>query len=259
MEMRWRTAAGRLSEIVGGDALGFDRYMRSLALAWSAEQEFVELDASTPGEREALAYAEGVNAWIEKLGRRQTPLEYRLLGAKPQPFRPVYSLYLIKLMGWDLTYGTAHDLPYLRLAGLVGHDAAQALLPVNSPIQQPIQPNGSTEARFDFAAIPPPGEPNLEARRQAEVLEVARGAYGDEYFHEHRQVLASNNWVVAPGRTAAGHALLAGDPHLELTLPSVWYEAHTVVPGELDVYGVTIPSLPGIVLGFNRDVAWSWS
>src|SRR5690606_2357832 len=56
-----------------------------------------------------------------------------------------------------------------------------------------------------------------------------------------------------------GHALLAGDPHLELTLPSIWYEAHLVVPGELDVYGVTIPGAPGIIIGFTRDVAWSFT
>ncbi|MDF1506192.1 penicillin acylase family protein, partial [Roseisolibacter sp. H3M3-2] len=76
---------------------------------------------------------------------------------------------------------------------------------------------------------------------------------------EDRPARASNNWAVAPRRTAAGHALLAGDPHLELTLPSIWYEAHLVVPGKLDVYGVTIPGLPGIVIGFNRDVAWTFT
>jgi penicillin amidase len=73
------------------------------------------------------------------------------------------------------------------------------------------------------------------------------------------QALGSNNWAVAPRRTAAGHALLAGDPHLELSLPSIWYEAHLLVPGRLDVYGVTIPGAPAIVLGFNRDVAWTFT
>lgn len=73
------------------------------------------------------------------------------------------------------------------------------------------------------------------------------------------RLFASNNWAVSPGRTRDGHALLAGDPHLELTLPSIWYEAHLVVPGELDVYGVTIPGAPGIIIGFNRDVAWTFT
>jgi penicillin amidase len=60
-------------------------------------------------------------------------------------------------------------------------------------------------------------------------------------------------------RTAAGKALLAGDPHLDMSLPSLWYEAHLVVPGILDVYGVTIPGAPGIIIGFTRDVAWSFT
>jgi penicillin amidase len=60
-------------------------------------------------------------------------------------------------------------------------------------------------------------------------------------------------------RTATGHPLLAGDPHLEMTLPSTWYEAHLVVPGRLDVYGVTFPGAPAVAIGFNRDVAWSFT
>ncbi|MGH7720061.1 MAG: penicillin acylase family protein, partial [Gemmatimonadaceae bacterium] len=66
-------------------------------------------------------------------------------------------------------------------------------------------------------------------------------------------------WAVAPSRSRSGHALLAGDPHLALSLPSIWYEAHLVVPGRLDVYGVTIPGAPQIVIGFNRDIAWTFT
>ena len=62
-----------------------------------------------------------------------------------------------------------------------------------------------------------------------------------------------------PRRTRDGAALLAGDPHLDLTLPSIWYEAHLVVPGVEDVYGVTVPGLPAIVIGFTRDLAWTFT
>jgi len=71
--------------------------------------------------------------------------------------------------------------------------------------------------------------------------------------------LGSNNWAVGPLKSASGGAMLAGDPHLDLTLPSIWYEVHIVVPGTLDVYGVTIPGAPGVIIGFNRDVAWSFT
>ncbi|UCC82740.1 MAG: penicillin acylase family protein [Gemmatimonadota bacterium] len=263
LEVRWRTAAGRMAELAGATALGFDRYVRGLGLAWSAERDFAALDPASPEAREIAAYAEGVNAWIDGLGPSDIPLEYHLLGVEPSPWEPVYSIYLAKLMGWDLTYGVTTDLRRRRLEALVGREAAAALSPVNSPIQQPIQPNGSTGPRFDFVPIAPPGEPDLLALEGLDDLAAALGpVLGDLLDDRASQpgpVLGSNNWAVAPERTAAGSALLAGDPHLLLTLPAIWYEAHLVVPGELDVYGVTIPSAPFVQIGFNRHVAWSFT
>jgi penicillin amidase len=260
MEMRWRTAAGRLAELAGEDAVGFDRRMRRLGLAWSAERDFAALDPASAAVREVSAYAEGVNAWIDQLDRRDVPFEFRLLGAEPSRWEPVFSLYLLKLMGWDLTYGLASDLRRLRAQAMVGKQATDALAPVNSPIQQPIQANGQTSHRFDISRIPPPGRPDLAARERVSEIEVALGLLPDDRAGEPEPtVLGSNNWAVAPERTAAGYALLAGDPHLGLSLPSTWYEAHLVVPGELDVYGVTFPSVPSIVIGFNRDIAWSFT
>ncbi len=110
---------------------------------------------------------------------------------------------------------------------------------------------------FDLKPLPAPGRPDTAVR---EVAALFRGiappgsAPGADPRH-----FASNNWAVAPSRTADGYALLANDPHLDLTLPSIWYETQLVVPGKLDVYGVTIPGEPGVVLGFNRDVAWGFT
>ena len=255
MEMSWRSAAGRISELVGDATLSFDRQMRRLGLARSAEASLAEMDPNSPAVREAVAYAEGVNAFIDGLGWRGLPLEYRLMGARPSRWEPVYTLYQLKLMGWNLSYFPG-DLQRLRVAAVVGEEAADALLPVNSPIQQPIQPNGEKTPRFDFAPIPPPGAPDLAAAEWLSTLELAVGPLppGSE-----STVVGSNNWAVAPERSANGFALLSGDPHLGLTLPSIWYEAHLVVDGDLDVYGVTFPSVPMIVIGMNRDVAWSFT
>ncbi len=255
MEMRWRAAAGRVSELVGNAALDYDRYIRELGLTWSADRDFAEYEPGSHTTAVLNAYSEGVNAWIDRLGRRDVPLEYRLLGARPTRWEPVYGLYLLKQMGWNLTYGMETDLLRLRVAAKVGREAADALLPANSPIQQPIQPNGTAEPRFEFAVLPPPGQPDAAAADLARRLARAVGpAAGDP---NGERVLGSNNWAVSPERTEAGYALLAGDPHLGLTLPSIWYELHVRVPGDLDVYGVTIPGVPSVVIGFNRDVAWS--
>ncbi|MDH5644335.1 MAG: penicillin acylase family protein, partial [Gemmatimonadota bacterium] len=135
---------------------------------------------------------------------------------------------------------------------LVGKAATDALFPVNSPIVQPIQPNGSPAPRFEFQRIPDPAPLISDANELARLLGPLDGAQDFA-----RPAQASNNWAVSPSRTANGYALLSGDPHLDLTMPSIWYEVHISVPGEMDVHGVTIPGLPVVLIGFNRNVAWS--
>ena len=188
------------------------------------------------------------------------PLEYRLLGARPRRWRPLLTYYFFSQMALTLAYED-ETLERLRVRALVGAAATEALFPLNSPIQEPIQPNGQGAPRYDFIRpFPAPGSPDTTAAIAAEergAVAVALGLsprrFGDG------DAIGSNNWAVAPRRTAAGHALLSGDPHLELTLPSVWYEIHLHVDGGPDVAGVTFPGSPGVVIGFNRNVAWSFT
>lgn len=253
LETQTRAAAGRLTEWAGAAAIDADLEMRRLGLPQSAEARFNALAADAPERQLLEAYAEGVNAWIEALRPADVPVEYRLLGARPVRWEPVNSLHLFNRMGWILAYGDG-ERARAAAAALVGARAAEALFPVNTPVQEPIQPNGAGAPRFAFAPLPRPGRPDSAAALVARAL-PRLGANADEAG----RIFASNNWAVAPSRTAAGRALLAGDPHLELTLPSIWYEVHLVVPGALDIYGVTIPGAPGVVIGFNRDVAWSFT
>ena len=260
MELRWRTAAGRLTELVGDRALPVDRRIRGLGLAWSADRDLGRLDSESQAYRDVISYAEGINAWIDGMRRRDLPLEYHLLDARPARWEPNYTLYFAKLMGWDLSFGMTTDLRRLRAQARVGKEAADALFPRNSPIQQPIQPNGERGPSFDFAEIPPPGEPDASALRLTRSLELAFGPLMGAGDDRHvREAMGSNNWAVAPERTRAGYALLSGDPHLGLSLPSTWYEAHVLVADEFDVYGVTFPAIPYVTIGFNRDVAWSFT
>ena len=253
LEAQTRAASGRLTEWAGSVALPADQEMRRLGLPASAESHEKQL-ASDSRQRLILdAYADGVNAWIDAMKPRDWPIEYRLLGTRPERWSPVNTMYLFARMGWTLAFSN-NERSRIAVAALVGDSAAVALFPTHTPIVEPIQPNGQTSPRFDFAPLPPPGVPNGAAKVVASLLQPR--ATDDE---ESRRSFASNNWAVAPRRTAAGKALLAGDPHLDMSLPSLWYEAHLVVPGSLDVYGVTIPGAPGIIIGFTRDVAWSFT
>ena len=215
------------------------------------------------GARLIRAYADGINAYIDRLDPAAVPYEFRLLGRRPERWDPINSLHLMNRMGWTLAY-IAPEIERAAAATRVGGAAAAALFPDRDPIVEPIQPNGQTAPRIDTTPLPPPGAPEPSAARTVALLDAmmptraARRAQ-DVDAETDRAYWASNNWAVAPARSATGHALLAGDPHLELTLPSIWYEAHLVVPGKVDAYGVTIPGLPGIVIGFTRDVAWTFT
>jgi penicillin amidase len=252
-------ASGRLTELGGAAALGLDREMRRLGLPRAAERRVASLPDTSLGMRMARAYADGVNAYIDAMPAAELPLEFRLLGKRPPRWEPVDSYLLLGRMGWTLA-SFALERDRAAAASMVGDSAAAQLFPDDSPIQEPIQPNGSGAPRFDTRPLPPPG-----VRDTASLLVASASDAWLPASHLARlpddpdaaRWMASNNWAVSPARSATSHALLAGDPHLDLSLPSLWYEAHLVVPGSLDVSGVTIPGSPAIVIGFNRDVAWS--
>jgi penicillin amidase len=258
MELQTMAAAGRLTEWVGPRAIDADRRTRALGMVWGAEKKFAAYDKNSMGYRAMIAYADGVNAWISSMKRQDLPIEFRLLNVEPFRWEPIYTVYFFSKMALTLGF---NDATFSRLAAQakVGKAAADALYPVNSPIQEPIQPNGLTAPRYDLASIPAPGAPDSGAMVALALQKNLRAAFAMEKPNANGDALGSNNWAVSPQRTRDKHALLAGDPHLDLSLPSIWYEMHLMVPGQLDVAGVGFPGVPGVVIGFNRDVAWTFT
>jgi penicillin amidase len=107
----------------------------------------------------------------------------------------------------------------------------------------PIIPAGT---KWDFTALPVPMAPGHPA-----------AAAGDfRLNHEPNPLYGSNNWAVSGSKTVTGSPILCGDPHLDLNLPSLWYQMQLVSP-DYDVTGVTLPGVPMIIIGFNRHIAWS--
>lgn len=258
LELQTRAAAGRLTEWVGEVALGADRQARRLGFPRLVEQSLAGMDTASEGYRSIAAYAEGVNAWIDGMRPADLPLEYRLLGVRPERWSPANTLYLLGRMALTLALNDP-SLAKAAAAARVGWEAADALFPVNAPLQEPIQPNPVDRPRQLTGPIPGPGPGDSGAARAATRLAAAHAAFGMGRRGPEDVAYGSNNWAVSPARSATGHALLAGDPHLELSLPSIWYQAHLVVPGRLDVQGVTLPGAPWVIIGFNREVAWSFT
>lgn len=274
MELIQRAVAGTLTELVGARALPLDRNVRQLGLAAAAERKWAAIPDSAATRQLVVAYIDGVNQYVRGMRPQDLPLEYRLLGRRPRLFNPQDTYYLLVRMSQTLSYQEA-ELRFHALEQVVGREAASALIPVDAPIQEPIEPvDGRTAPRFAATRLPPPRRPDAAriaaARRLRDDADAVAARYptalagsvppdtdGLDALTRGEAVVGSNNWAVAPSRSASGHALLAGDPHLELTLPSIWYEVHLVVPGVLDVYGVSLPLSPIVPIGFNREVAWT--
>lgn len=256
LDIQTRAASGRLTELVGARALQLDESPRLLGMPRAAEQKLAALDPNSESRRFLDAYAGGVNAYIDSLEPRDYPIEYKLLNAKPEHWRSINSIHLLNRMGWTLAAGDP-DHMMVSAAALVGDSAAKSVFPQHTPIEEPIQPqSGWTAPRDHFEKIVAPGAPDDNA---IALSSLHRRFHVDDPGVESQASFASNNWAVSPARTRDGYALLAGDPHLELTLPSIWYEVHLVVPGKLDVYGVTIPGASAVIIGFNRDVSWTFT
>jgi penicillin amidase len=256
MELQRRLAAGRVAEIVGEKAVPVDRLFRVLGLYRSAEVCAADLG---PESRPVLeAYVAGVNAGMEAQ-RGRWPLEFRLLGFEPEEWRLADTLGWVKVMAWNLGCNWTTELMRARLAACLGPELAADLeppYPVGSPIL--MQGEGLPEG-----AAPPPngwGGPALQEalRRAAALWEPAEGARepaADLPSGLQQAPGASNQWVVAGSRTATGRPILANDTHLLMQLPAFWYQNH-LCGGDVHVTGVSLPGVPGVVVGHNQEVAW---
>jgi penicillin amidase len=259
LEVQTRAVAGTLSEL-NAAALPLDREARRLGLAWSAERKWAALPQDSPVRAALNAYADGVNAFIGQMRPSDVPVEYHLLGRRPMRWEPVHTFYLLSRMQQTLAWDN-DDVGFLSTAAVYGRDVAAWAFPRSTFLQEPIQPNGQREARRDPTVIPEPGLGDSSAAQLAMLAAAAIGPRFPGTLTERgdESGLGSNNWAVGPARSASGNALLAGDPHLDLSLPSVWYEVHLVVPDTLDVAGVTFAGTPGVIIGFNRDAAWTYT
>ncbi|HJU65361.1 MAG TPA: penicillin acylase family protein, partial [Gemmatimonadaceae bacterium] len=148
LELQTRAGSGTLTELFGIRTLDADRETRSFGLPQSAERKLAAADTTDAGLRATLAYAAGINSYIDRLHPRDYPVELKMLGKRPSRWRPLNTMHLLNRMWWTLAHRTP-ELRKLHARALVGAEAADALFPTNSPIQEPIQPAGRGVPRFD--------------------------------------------------------------------------------------------------------------
>lgn len=237
MDFLRRTARGELAEVFGLGALEVDKLNRVYGFVRVAEKLFARASAHTSEVLES--YAHGVNTFIE---HGVLPLEFQVLRYQPKEWSPVDSLALGKLFAQQLSFTVDADIFRALLTDLP-RARVERLLPQSSALDL-------LEERYrPFAA-----REFSDAQRAvlAEVLQTIRrsraAASGD------REV-GSNSWVVSGSKTVSGKPLLASDPHLPPTSPSIWHIVH-LSAGDLRVAGVTAPGMPGVAIGHNESIAW---
>jgi penicillin G amidase len=252
-----RAAAGRLAEVFGATALENDRYLRSTGMLHGARLNLQAIMEENELELAILeSYARGVNAYLSRLQDADLPIEFRLLGYRPEPHDPLKSLLVLQYMNFDLSYASDNAV-YTVLKQELGEDYDR-LFPRHSVLGVPIVAGPSGSAGTLGASVPGQGGWFAGALEVLLDREVRQRSLSGTMIEGYREGKGSNNWGVRGRRSATGRPVLAGDMHLQLTLPAIWYEAHIVTPG-MNTYGVTIPGSPLLVQSFNDYVAWAFT
>ena len=258
MEMNRRIGAGRLAEALGPDALETDRLLRTLGLYRHARATVPNLDPATRSR--IAAYVNGVNSWLDS---REGPLppEFLILGIEPEPWTAADTVVWPKVMALDLGREWARDLMRLRLSEFLGPDRIlDFYTPYRADKPRGVLLPGTTTRPAPAIGPPGPGRsPDAAGKgRDGRPWPGLPGADAILSLRPRSGHPGSNSWVVDESRTSTGKPILANDPHLGLTAPSVWYFAHLSWPGH-DVVGATFPGFPVVVLGHNGRIAWGFT
>ncbi len=243
MDISSRAAAGRLSEVLGDRTLENDLNQRRKGLLRGAKAALIALKNSKEEWSIIEAYTAGVNAYIKTLQPADYPIEFKLLGYAPELWTPLKTTLCFKNMAETLCYRHA-DLPTTNARALFGPALFDFLYPAYNPKQSPVIP---ATVKWDFKTLMI-APPKKDLKLLSQIWPRHKMPMPDES-------LGSNNWALSGSKTASGHPIICNDPHLNLTLPSIWYEAQIHTP-ETNVYGVSIPGLPGIIIGFNENIGW---
>lgn len=271
MDFRRHVTSGRLSELFGESQLPTDRFLRTLGWRVIAEQEVEALDEQTRGYYDA--YAEGVNAYLADHEGAEASLEYAVLGLQNpdyeiEPWSPADSVAWLKAMAWDLRENIDSETERALMAPAFTSEQIAELYPGYPFDRNPVivpeitpqtalaQPAALTTGTDAAAEVETASIRWTEVEGVVEAVSALVGGVGEG--------IGSNSWVVSGNLTESGMPLLANDPHLGASLPSVWHQIGlrcAVITDEcgFDVAGFGFSGVPGVVIGHNADIAWGFT
>lgn len=246
MEFQTHAAAGRVSEITGAGKndifINYDRGQRRLGMVTAAKRALESLSENQEALISVEKYTEGINAYIQTLSYKTLPFEYKLLDYKPEPWTVLKCALLLKSMAQTLNLDDK-DIEMSNTLKLFGPEVVELLYPDHEPVGDPIVDN---PGQWRFTNTLPD---SLPMALPEELVHVNKLPARDP-------TTGSNNWAVSGSKTATGSPILCGDPHLTLSLPSIWYTIQLNAPG-VNVLGASLPGVPGVIIGSNDSIAWS--
>lgn len=234
MEMLRRLSRGELAQVLGSKLVPTDKLFRTLRIREHADLQVAHADHNSPAWQALQAYLEGINGYQRE---HPSPVEFDLLGIPKRPFTPedIYSVVGYMAYSFAVAFRTEPLLTFIR--DKLGEDYLKVF-------DRDWHPNGALATQ----TFNTDDWKNLTAL--AQLSEHAVSASGLP------QLEGSNAWVLSGSHTASGKPLLAGDPHIRFSVPSVWYEAHLSAPG-FELYGDYESLVPFALLGHNKAFAWT--
>lgn len=235
MEIMRRLARGELAEVLGPKALNTDKLFRSLRIRERGDAYVAAQDKQTPAWKALDAYLDGINQFQDS---HPSPIEFDLLGIKKRPFTAGDTMSVAGYMAYSFAaaFRTEPLLTFVR--DKLGADYLKAF-------DLGWQPQGA------FGS--PPALANADWKGLSALASLSQQALEDAGVPQFE---GSNAWVISGSRTKSGKPILAGDPHIRFSVPSVWYEAQVSAPG-FELYGHHQALIPFPLLGHNRDFGWS--
>lgn len=232
-------AEGRFAEYFGSDLIELDKYQRTLGI-WKTSVQIAKSELNDKERAILQAYADGVNEFIDN-NSNKLPVEFALTGIQPIKWNPTRSIAVTRLMAWELNMSWWTEVMYGYLQSKLPADQFEQLQ-LRFPKGAPTTLNDAQSAGLTASLMP-----MLQQEIKKRELLQMQGTH-----------VGSNAWVVDGSKTNSGYPLLAGDPHLGLDMPGKWYEVHLNLNGK-NVSGATLAGVPGIVIGQNDEMAWSFT
>lgn len=242
MDLVRRAGEGRLSEILGERTIPFDKMFRTVGIKRNIEKNINLYNSKVISILKA--YSKGVNLYIKNY-KGNYPIEFDVLGYDPYEWEPIHSLIIVRLMGWELNMSWWVDFTFAQIIQKFGKEKALEILP-DYPENSPYI------IQSDYKKLAALNSSLLETDKQ---FRNFFGIYGTH--------LGSNNWVVNGKMSISGKPIIANDPHLAFSAPGKFYAAvikskeNTNGQAGWNAAGVTIPGVPGIVIGKNEDIVWT--